>query len=1382
MNVLKRAISFLTAAVMFTTALAVSVPVHALEETTEPSVQTDANMEIEGSNTLGNLLVQAVEESTDETDSSTEEECFDSYISSIDMEYGYAYVRFTSVSDATLVVALYDEVTGQMLTSSSVAVAAGDTDVEVAFDVMPEDYFIVKGYLVNTVNFAPISEVFENTMYTQSKQEFYAKTPEDFDSERVLVFDETSADNFAVFDESATLVQYSEGANIVAVNDPSTGTYVIENVDNIIQNLSSGEVLVLYYGDELPLMVKVDTIVVDGNAVTITAGDIALSDVFEFFRLDTGYCEPDYENAELADGVTVETNAEPIEDAAEDTSTEEASYAAITTGIVGADDEGFDLDDGIVIPTESTSEKSDTSVKDGFTFSEDGLGNKSYGYTNTLSLNLGEKKFEDFKSETNYIPKNPDGTIIGDSGNSSVITGNAALSGTVKCQLGAKLTINWDKDGEGSNYVAVEFSSKMTSDVTLSNSISVDIPLLLQKLVIPLPAGFDITVNPSVHLESNASISLNTSYTNLLGFSYDETRTDKLQEIKHTNKAELGFKIDGSLYVGVNINPALIWYNENLFAVDFEELGCGILITGKLVNISEDVTREEIMSYQHEEANTGTSGGGSAWINNNDVIVDSSLLDEKTEEHLCTACIDGEMQAQVRIKIQLKILDLFGEHEVIPPISVNLPSIHLAYFHVNLMDADGNPCFRTDFGKCPNKAFLCEIICRDKDTNAAVKNAEVIISDSDGNSDNGQTDKNGKVKAWLVPDTYNISASADGYGAVTEGSYTLTYRSVPKETANKLNDEEYVLFIGNLQKRDISLDMTSDTYEITATIVDEEGNEIEGATTICSYTSKVVLHKALDTITIAGNAITSIAATAANALYKNMTGDYPEIETKLSPSSTLYRLPDGTHTFTVTCPGYGIQKFDVTVDGADKDVKFVLDDGIYNISVSVVDSDGDPIESATVTSSCTDLTESLDTEEYGCAFFQCRNGEYTFTAEKIGYVTAEQIITIDGKDADVEFVLDDDLNYRIRENVVYQGGWVNMSPAAPRYTKFFTLTGDQIAIDIEPIMGLPQTITFDVEDIKGNVYYLKNGVWRFNTASYNLSDATIIVNEDKSLDLTFKKDTTNYENHFDLPAEEVSTSLQTVSVEVNQKYEYVNNTKILLNSAIIEGENTANFTSITPDTIYNLYCMKSNESETPFSTDNLLYMSQIISDADGNLDISFIPTEAYDDGDVFVVSPTGEVIVYGEETEETMEAVSLTMLQTLQLDSEATLISSDSSVATIDESGRARAVGEGYAAVFSLTDEGAELLTVIVVTEPDYLIGDVNGDGAVSLDDASMTLSIYASKAAGLSLDSFTDEQLSIADVDSDGTVSLSDASAILSYYAQQAAGLNPAWATIFAV
>ena len=82
----------------------------------------------------------------------------------------------------------------------------------------------------------------------------------------------------------------------------------------------------------------------------------------------------------------------------------------------------------------------------------------------------------------------------------------------------------------------------------------------------------------------------------------------------------------------------------------------------------------------------------------------------------------------------------------------------------------------------------------------------------------------------------------------------------------------------------------------------------------------------------------------------------------------------------------------------------------------------------------------------------------------------------------------------------------------------------------------------------------------------------------------------------------------------------------------------------------------------------------------------------------------------------------------------------------------------------------------------DYL-GDVDGDGNVSVEDAVAVLTYYARQSAGLEAKLLqanvaTVEEIAFlaADVDGDGQITVEDAVAILTYYAKQSAGLDAAW------
>ncbi|MBQ8688107.1 MAG: Ig-like domain-containing protein [Ruminococcus sp.] len=154
---------------------------------------------------------------------------------------------------------------------------------------------------------------------------------------------------------------------------------------------------------------------------------------------------------------------------------------------------------------------------------------------------------------------------------------------------------------------------------------------------------------------------------------------------------------------------------------------------------------------------------------------------------------------------------------------------------------------------------------------------------------------------------------------------------------------------------------------------------------------------------------------------------------------------------------------------------------------------------------------------------------------------------------------------------------------------------------------------------------------------------------------------------------------------------------------------------------------------------------------------------------------TGESLSLDSGSSASMDVISRDALS-------LTWTSSNPAVASVDANGNVTAHGGGEAVITASFGTVSDSFTVTVTGAAPPVSenqGDVNQDGAVEISDASDVLSVYASQAAGLSVNAYTEAQLTAADVNSDSAVNLTDASAILSYYAQNAAGLNPSWNTI---
>ncbi|MBR3144950.1 MAG: hypothetical protein IKF53_03545, partial [Clostridia bacterium] len=73
---------------------------------------------------------------------------------------------------------------------------------------------------------------------------------------------------------------------------------------------------------------------------------------------------------------------------------------------------------------------------------------------------------------------------------------------------------------------------------------------------------------------------------------------------------------------------------------------------------------------------------------------------------------------------------------------------------------------------------------------------------------------------------------------------------------------------------------------------------------------------------------------------------------------------------------------------------------------------------------------------------------------------------------------------------------------------------------------------------------------------------------------------------------------------------------------------TKSFSKLVPDTIYDFYILKDKDSETPLSSENVLYISQEISDSEGNL--SFTYSIADENGDINddIADKEGFVVIY----------------------------------------------------------------------------------------------------------------------------------------------------------
>ena len=105
-------------------------------------------------------------------------------------------------------------------------------------------------------------------------------------------------------------------------------------------------------------------------------------------------------------------------------------------------------------------------------------------------------------------------------------------------------------------------------------------------------------------------------------------------------------------------------------------------------------------------------------------------------------------------------------------------------------------------------------------------------------------------------------------------------------------------------------------------------------------------------------------------------------------------------------------------------------------------------------------------------------------------------------------------------------------------------------------------------------------------------------------------------------------------------------------------------------------------------------------------------------------------------------------------------------------------IPEGYKdpGVYTIGTANRDMVQYVnIVLQSESLKGDGNEDGEVNIADATLVLTHYAQKAAGMA-SGFREDQLLAGDADENGNITIADATAILQYYAKQAAGLEPEW------
>ena len=292
---------FLLAAMVFTM---LPMQVFAAEGQTQASVDT-GDLSVQGTNGFGSLLSKEIQEAEAEEESEGYDPGYQ--VTDLVIEGSKAYVSYSSMEDALLMVALYTEDGMQMLTSASARVSAEDTEASVQFTGTMPEYFMASAYLVDTYDCSPLCASYDTPMYTREMQELLESTVDDYDEELVLNLDDDKTTNFAVYTEDTIVIEPVSGKNTIVSMDDETATYIIGNVDKQISSLSAGDIFVYPYAENEILIVKVASIKVASGKAAITGEELDIEEVFSHVKIENASSSSDIEIEEDSgdEGVTV---------------------------------------------------------------------------------------------------------------------------------------------------------------------------------------------------------------------------------------------------------------------------------------------------------------------------------------------------------------------------------------------------------------------------------------------------------------------------------------------------------------------------------------------------------------------------------------------------------------------------------------------------------------------------------------------------------------------------------------------------------------------------------------------------------------------------------------------------------------------------------------------------------------------------------------------------------------------------------------------------------------------------------------------------------------------------------------------------------------------
>lgn len=265
-----------------------------ISENNMNAVMQMSGIELEANNGLGSLLMDEIQFAADEEKSNL---AAPYAIAEITVEGNTADVRLHAADDCLIVVGIYAEDGEKLIASGRQYIQTGSSQVDVTIEGEMPAYYVVKGYLVEAESQRPLSKVYVTRTYTKVMQDFLKKATADFDADQVVNLDEDERTNFAVIKDGnkRILEKTADGktANQLTAFDEAALTYTFANADETLSGLAAGEIFVWQGEDGNFLVIKAKNITIneDGNGEKIVvveacADELAADDVFSYVKIE----------------------------------------------------------------------------------------------------------------------------------------------------------------------------------------------------------------------------------------------------------------------------------------------------------------------------------------------------------------------------------------------------------------------------------------------------------------------------------------------------------------------------------------------------------------------------------------------------------------------------------------------------------------------------------------------------------------------------------------------------------------------------------------------------------------------------------------------------------------------------------------------------------------------------------------------------------------------------------------------------------------------------------------------------------------------------------------------------------------------------------------